>query len=129
MPNPDCNHDDLIAAGACYSELRLNTEQYQIVKIVLMALQLKAVGGTDYTVDFGTLISNSKCKATLSPSEKRNIAISIESNNATNAGATVGTASALLAKGVCLQGAQMSQLEAAELHLRCELGYAHSYPQ
>jgi len=129
MPNPVCDHDSLIAAGACYSQLRLNDEQYRIVKIVLMALQLKTIGGTDYTGNIANLISNSRCKATLTPSEKKNIAIAIEANNATRSGATVGSVSALLATGACLQGAELSQLEAAELQLRCELGYGHSYPQ
>lgn len=129
MPNPVCDHNSLISAGACYSELRLNKEQYQIVKIVLMALQLKTIGGTDYTGNFGTLISNSSCKATLSPSEKRNISIAIEANNAASSGATVGTVSQLLATGACLQGAEISQLEAAELQLRCQLGRGKTYPQ
>jgi hypothetical protein len=131
MANPQCSRESLIDNGACFSGSVLPSNKQKALKIYFMAKQLAAIGGTNYIGNLTTtLIDDSKCKTQLSPSQFDVARITIEKNNAAAAGASISSNTQdWMADIACLETATPIQLKAAELHLRCELGYGHAYPQ
>jgi hypothetical protein len=130
MANPSCDRDTLIAASGCFSGQVLSIRKQKALKIYFMAAQLAAIGGTNYVGALSTtLMADSACKATLKPDELVKADLVVEMNNAVAAGAVIGDINADMAQTACVETAQMNQLDAALLHLRCELGRAKNYPQ
>ncbi len=99
--------------------------------LYFMAQQLKAIGGPDYTTSMSTtLLTNSRCKELLNSDQMMSAEIVIEKNNAVAAGASISSNINVNTAAIdCILNATESQLQGAYLQLRCELGYAHSYPQ
>ena len=98
----------------------------------MMAAQLAAIGGTDYTaVMTTTLVTDAKSLVgNMNPFERKVAWFNIIRNNALANGATIpqGTLSSLNeATGCCFQA--YSDLESIEMLLRCKLGKQASYPQ
>lgn len=131
MPNPVCTQASLISGGACYKELDLHRRK--ALKVYLMALQLAAIGGTDYT-DFTDDTLNEAATAYCGLLKDRDaLAVAwlvIEANNAEEAGATVPSDIQDIAEAIkCLKNYPDWKLQLMELLLRCELGRAEDYPQ
>ena len=110
----------------------MNRRQYKSAILYLKALELAAIGGTDYTaVMTTTLIDDAKALAgTMNPFERKVAWMNIVRNSAINAGVIppAGSLSALNdATGCCFQA--YSDLESIAILLECALGTHKSYPQ
>ena len=120
--------DTLINASGCYSAQTLGLAQRMSVDIANLAKNLASNGGTDYTANLDLLITDSVCWARLQPDVLHQVESQIISNNATNAGATVGTIDAQVLAGACIVNASKIQLEAAKLFLIANLGTGQNPP-
>lgn len=131
MANPICTLASLTSGGACYKNLK--STRRQALKVYLMAKQLAANGGTDYTAGLGPSGSLNSAAAAYDrmTSDQLDVAfVTIESNNATSAGATISSNIQTLASEIaCLDNFDMETLRRMELLLRCELGRGADYPQ
>ena len=131
MPPPVTNVDTLLNASGCYSGQTLGLADQKTLIIYLMAVQLAAVGGTNYVGVFDTtLLSDSVCWTNKQPAELTQLELEIQYNNAVNAGGSVSTdVSTQLAQVCRLRNAQLSQLDGIILYLQASLGYAKTFPQ
>lgn len=120
---PTCTTASLFESNIGFSK-SLSPTQQKAAAIYLMALELAALGGTDYTsVMTTTLVEDANSvfeKAT--PDQYALAALNIAYNNAVAAGATVpDTINEInAATGCCFQGG--SNLDAIYLFLMCQLG-------
>jgi len=132
MANPTCTSASLAETSPGFGLQGLNPRQYKAAKLYLMALELAALGGTDYTsVMTSTLVSDAATLAQrMDPNQRRIALLQIYSNNADAAGATVPSTFNDLneATGCCFQ-AENVDFEAIELLLLCKLGVHKAYPQ
>lgn len=132
MSNPVCTQAALIEGAACY--FNFDAQDRAALQIYLNALELEAIGGTNYTlVSGGTLSLASVCLKNLennvfqAPSPYQ---VFINANNATRAGASVpDNVTDLAAAIACLHNFPESDLAAMQLQLLCELGQHKAYPQ
>ncbi len=131
MANPVCTLSSLIDAGACITQF--DRHRRKALKVFFMSRQLAAIGGTNYTLGpSGTLntASNEYCALSSNPDQINVAWITIEMNNAQEAGAAIDTDVQDLAASIkCLEQFPDWKLQLMELLLRCELGRADSYPQ
>lgn len=89
-----------------------------------MALELAAIGGTDYTADLATLNADADdLTCGMQPDDLDSAKLAIAYNNAVAAGATVETDKNALAEDVkCLAQYPPHVLRNMELLLMCQLG-------
>lgn len=122
---PTCTRASFVANSVCYQQF--NRHQRISIKIYLNALELAAVGGTNYTLGSGgTLETASVCLQNLPGQENCPPSIYdllIANNNAVAAGASPAETQTLLATAIqCNQNFPESDLYAQLLQLQCELG-------
>ena len=131
MAAPVTNVDTLINASACYSGQKLGLADQKSIQVYLLAVQLAAIGGTNYVGNLERLLLNdSVCYQNKQPAELRQIELQIDYNNAVNAGGVISTdVSDQLAQAACIRNAQIEQLDGMILYLMASLGYAKTYPQ
>lgn len=97
-----------------------------------MALELKGIGGTDYTSAMTTtLISDAvTLVGRMDPNQLRIAMLQVQSNNAAASGQSVpSTVNDLNAATKCCFQNQNAPFDAMELLLLCKLGVHKSYPQ
>ena len=98
-----------------------------------MSRQLAAIGGTDYTLTGDGTLNAAATEYCGFLADRDALAVAwltIESNNATEAGATIpSTIDEIATEIKCLAQFPDWKLMLMELLLRCELGRAESYPQ
>ena len=128
MPAPICTAASLMSGTACFRGTR---EGNLRKRVYAKAVQLKAIGGTDYTSGLSTtLVSAVSCLIPLYPDQRDSIRTVIEYNKASNAGATISSnPSTVAASTECLKSVPSNTLEVMEIFLDCQLGRGKAYPQ
>jgi len=115
-------------AGA-YQHFNLNPKQQLALKIHAMATELAAIGGTDYTADFESLIAASDgLNHWINPDQMKAAEIAIHYANATNAGGSPPSAigdKLEEAKKLCVY--DVTRLEKACVYLTGAMGYHSSF--
>lgn len=127
-----CTRAALVEDVPC---LNMNTlgnsmKLYKALQVYFMAKELAAIGGTDYTSALSTTLVSDATDLfkTMSPDERLTARLSMATQAATNAGATVSSnIQTLMDEIKCLKN--VPDLEACELLLLCKLGYHKHYPQ
>lgn len=99
----------------------LSLKQQQAILMRLMILELAALGGPDYTDDLASLNESVAAIRGLSTEQQMGALIGIYTENATEAGASVGTTNQLLEQSVAYTGIQ-DDLNQFLLFLTCQLG-------
>jgi len=131
VANPNCELSSLIDAGVCIKEF--DRHRRKALKVFFMSRQLAAIGGTNYTLGpSGTLNTAAVeyCALSSNPDQLNVAWITLEMNNALEAGATFETDKNSLSEEIrCLEQFPDWKLLLMELLLRCQLGRADSYPQ
>lgn len=126
-----CTRETFTDDSACLAVFPAN--QRKALGIYFMALELAALGGTDYTDQLGPdgeLATDSVCLRSLSPEQKEVAELLVQQGNASDAGATVPDTQAGLASAIaCLQNQDAAMLDAMALNLMCQLGRHAAYPQ
>lgn len=131
MADPTCTAATL-SDSACYRLKNIGDPIRQMALLVYgMALELDAIGGTDYVTDLPvTLMEQAACQFTRD--ERVAGLIARQFANAEEAGATVpADINDKVAAIACLEHVPggMAKLEMAYLWLFCELGRHEDYPQ
>lgn len=131
MSAPVCTKATLVSGSACYRAPRLSTHDQMTRLVYFKALQLAAIGGTDYTSIPNTLfVDANNLSCGFQPDDFIAAIIRIAENNATAAGASVPSGGAAVADAIkCYKKFDDFQLKQANLLLDCLLGRAKSYPQ
>lgn len=136
MAAPVCNTAAFWSGiPSCYRRGSINPIQQKALEVYAHALELAAIGGTNYlTTLTTTLMTDSAC-----PGNQQNIedliaaaTIRLAFSKAVTAGATVPVGiQAKVAITKCLTHVPggMLRLEAADLWLNCKLGRHAAYPQ
>ena len=131
MANPTCT-TAILTEALGVGQTALNRKQREAAILYMMAAQLAAIGGTDYTaVMTTTLVTDAKTLVgRMTPFERQVAWFNIIRNNAIANGATIPSSSLSAlneATGCCFQA--YSDLESIEMLLRCKLGKQATYPQ
>ncbi len=121
----ECTTATLVANG-CYKNLG-NNERAALM-VYLKALELEALGGTDYT-DPEVLNLAAACYEVLSADAMAVGELVIQAGNADDSGATIPTDAEVPAAIACFKNYTMNQLNAMELFLDCQLGRHENFPQ
>ena len=131
MAAPVTNVDTLLNASGCYSGQTLGLADQKSLQIYLLAVQLAAVGGTNYIGQFDdNLMTDSVCWQNKQPAEMAQLQLEIDYNNAVAAGGVVSTDVSTQLLQVCrLRHADVMQLDGMILYLEASLGYAKTFPQ
>lgn len=131
MANPVCNISSILTE--CYvSPGSINPAQQKALMIYAKVLQLKAIGGTDYTGKLSTLLLSDADTFACGAEEEtlRAGRIKIEFDKAMALGAAVpATIQLKQAQINCLLLADQLRLDKAETMLNCKLGVPKAYPQ
>jgi hypothetical protein len=131
MANPVCTATTWFENGKEYTIPFINPKQQKALELHAMALELAAIGGTDYTADLTVLVDDSEVLAGFANPDQITAAnIAICYANATEAGATVPAAigdKLDATKSIVLYDDE--RLRKACTLLRCKLGRAEAYPQ
>jgi len=131
MANPTCSRSNLMAGKACLGGPLLSNHQMKARLVYLKSLELAAIGGTNYTTDieaFNRAANSLTCG--FQPADFDAAYITIASNNATAAGASVpATKSAMAAAVACYEDFTDFQLKQMDVLLTCALGFGKTYPQ
>lgn len=131
MPNPTCNISTVLTS--CYvSPGAINPKQQKALLIYAKVLQLKAIGGTDYTGKLSTLLLTDAATFSCGAEEEdlRAARIKIEFDKATALGAAVPPDIQLKQAQInCLMLADPAALDEADTLLTCKLGVPKAYPQ
>lgn len=134
MANPTCTRSSLMTTNPAFGLQGFTPRQYRAAKLYLMALELKGVGGTDYTSamtttlisDAITLVGNGQND----PNQMRIAMLQVQRNNTAATGETVpSTFNALNAATKCCFQNMEAPFDAMELLLLCKLGVHKTYPQ
>ena len=132
MANPTCNATTLITNGAPYKLSTIDSVRRKALRIYAMALELDALGGTDYTTELtGELLADSKGPPSL-PNEVEAALVAIAFDRATAAGASVpATLNEKLAvvKALIHVPGGCERLDNITAWLECSLGVHKSFPQ
>lgn len=131
MAAPVTNVDTLLNASGCYSGQVLGLNDQKALAVYLLAVQLAAVGGTNYVGSLDdNLMADSVCWQNKQPAEMVQLDLEIDYNNAVAAGGTVSTDISTQLAQVCrLRHADLAQLDGMLLYLKASLGYAKTFPQ
>lgn len=129
--NPVCNISSILTE--CYrSPGAINPKQQKALLILAKVLQLKAIGGTDYTGKLTTLLLTDANTFACGAGEEdlRAGRIKIEFDKAIALGAAVPATIQLKQALInCLVEADYKQLDEADTLLNCKLGVPKGYPQ
>ncbi len=120
-----CTTATLVANG-CFKNLGNN--ERKALMVYLKALELEALGGTDYT-DPAVLNLAAACYEVLTADAMAVGQLVIQSGNADDAGATIPTNAEVPAAIACFKNYTLNQLNAMELFLDCALGRHAAMPQ
>jgi hypothetical protein len=131
MANPTCTTTVWVENAADYTQHFINTKQQKCLELHAMALELAAIGGTDYTADLTALITAAEELAGFMSCDQITAAnVSICYANAAEAGALVPAATndkIAAIKELVLYDDE--RLKRAWTLLRCKLGRAEAYEQ
>ncbi len=133
MAAPVCTVASFTTGIACFKNFAL--EDRKSILIYLNAIELAAIGGTNYNAQLGsggTLMTAATCYLNLNlltcPPALEYLVIAY--NNAVNAGgAPVSTSTALASAIACNKNFTPGQHDAQLLYLACQLGSHKAYPQ
>lgn len=132
MANPTCSATTLVTNAADFTGAVLNPKQKKALLLYAKALELAAMGGTDYTAALATtmLSDAAALEIGLSQDERDAARINLAFVNATAAGASVPASlqTKLLNLGL-LVDADDQLLDQADVLLTCKLGVHKAYPQ
>lgn len=124
---PTCTASSLVTG--CFSGEVLNAKQRMAFLVYFMALELNAVGGTNYTsllvstASGGLLYDATQLAQKMTADQRQTAILNIYRNNAVAAGASPSADPSVLADNVkCLINATDDQLEQAFILLLCKLG-------
>ena len=136
MPAPICTFQQLVqsSTSACIRD-KLSPRQRQLFRIYFNAVELSAIGGTNYLTGMNVgsstpqIITDAVALArTLNLAERDTMDTAIDLQNAQNAGGSPLTdTSSILAAVSCIQN--YPDYESIRLLLKCQLGYHETYPQ
>lgn len=129
MANPSCAVSNFTAA--CSQLTNINIKQLRAEIIYLMALELQAIGGTNYNGALATNLYNDAVVATCGLDHAKMMAgeMVVASANATAAGASVPSFQDRQTAIACLLNVPDDALERMKLYLLCQLGVHKAYPQ
>lgn len=129
MANPTCSNTQFVDDATCYQKHILNARQQKALLIYAKALELAAIGGTNYNAVLATtLVDDAPCWLT----EDQKIAgrVNLAFVNAAAAGATVPSdLDDKMAAIKCIMLVDPEKLDAMDLWLTCQLGRHKAYPQ
>ena len=138
MANPTCSVAQFTSSSIAPCLKNFNRSERLSLLIYFNALELAAIGGTNYNAQFGhsgTLMTAAECYAQelsgLNPVVIPSVAyLVIAFNNAANAGgAPASTKPTLAAAIACNNDFTLQQKAAQALLLACSLGSHKAYPQ
>lgn len=132
MANPVCGSTTWIDNAACYTQLTLDPMKQKALRAYAMALELAAIGGTNYLDTLSTtLITDAVQTVCAITKDQRTAAyISIAFANATTAGASVPATLDLKLDAVkCLATIDPEEMDKVLLLLTCKLGVHKAYVQ
>lgn len=132
MAAPICDNASLRTGAVCFINGPQSPFQQKALLVYAKALQLAAIGGTDYTEVLSTTLLADASALACGMDEPHRIAayINLAFLNAASAGATVPASIQDKADAVrCLINADPEALDEADLLLTCQLGYSAAYPQ
>lgn len=129
MAAPVCTAAELEAP--CLLVPPLAEKQQKTALIYAMALELAALGGTDYTAALSTTLLSDAASLACGMDEPHRMAalVKIAFNNAESAGASIPGEIAVTEAASCLSEADTKALDEAYLLLSCLLGRHAAYPQ
>lgn len=134
MATPTCTTAGLLETIPCFSPQVLNPHQNLALQIWMLANELDANGGTDYTSDLSSTATGGLIKAANDlferayPAQLDQAELTIYRNNAASAGASISSDIDTLLNSVAdLQLVDMAMLEKMKLTLLCKLG-SHRTP-
>lgn len=115
----------------CFLNGPLSPNQQKAALVYLMALELAALGGTDYRSGLSTTLLSDAAALTCGMDEPHRIAaiIKIEMNNAETAGASLPNEIEATNAVICLSEADPEALDEAYVLLMCKLGVHASQAQ
>ena len=131
MANPVCTATTWFENGKDYTIPFINPKQQKALELHALALELAAIGGTDYTADLTALVAASEALAAFANPDQITAAnIAICYANAVSAGAAdPGTIGDKLEATKSMVLYDDERLRKACTLLRCELGRAKNYVQ
>lgn len=129
MANPTCSNTQFVDDATCYQKHILNAKQQKALLIYAKALELAAIGGTDYTDALSTtLVEDAPCWLTVD--QKIAATINVAFVNAAGSGATVpADLDDKIAAIKCLLLVDPEKMDAILLWLTCQLGKHKAYVQ
>lgn len=132
MANPTCTIKSLMSNNPCFNLETIDTHRRLILEVWFMAVELKAIGGTDYTSALATSLQAAQTalffEASLDQMDTAQTAILY--NNALAAGGNPGANINAILKNVSpLNNANDIDLRGMWLVLLCQLGVHKAYPQ
>lgn len=133
MANPTCNATTLNTNGAQYcAQNGCSPHDRKALQVYFMVLQLKAIGGTDYTPNqLAQLVQDTESFECGETDDQEDAALTaLLSSQATAAGASVPVGvSAQLANIALFRNQTDDTLNDCMLLLKCKLGVHKAYPQ
>lgn len=132
MAVPVCNDVNLKSGAVCYLTNVINPTQQKALLIYAKALELAAIGGTNYANALATGLVSDAVSMTCGMDEANRDAarVNLAFINAANAGAAVpGSINAKLIAVRCLEHIDPKVLDSMDLLLTCRLGIHADYPQ
>ena len=135
MANPTCTSTQVVDQAACYLQSAIQPSQQRALYLYARSLELKAIGGTDYTAALTTILLTDAQALTCKLNDDQIMAakINLAFINAAAAGASVpATLAEKVAVINCLndlvqQDDQLAKL--VDLLLTCQLGIHKPYVQ
>ena len=130
MANPVCSQANLLAP--CFlSPGPITPQQQKAFYLYALALELAAIGGTDYIGRLALMASDAAALTCGMGEEDRNAArVQQAFTSAAAAGASVpATMNLKMAQISCLVELNQEELDEIDLMLTCKLGRAKAYPQ
>lgn len=132
MANPTCSATTWITNAACFTQLTLDPARQKALLAYAMALELAAIGGTDYTTSISNnLVTDAvQTVCAITPDQIMAARINLAYVNAAAAGASVpATMDLKLFEIRRLMNITPDEMEKVLLLLTCKLGVHKTYPQ
>lgn len=108
-------------AASCFGAPCIDKRTQKAIMVRSLVLELAALGGTNYSSNLSLLLSDTAKLRKLSPENRDAAMLKVNLNNATSAGAVIGTINQLRAQSIQYANSQ-DQLENMILLLTCKLG-------